>query len=77
MSVVKSEFPTDAIINRNFVIKVQKNDDTQDYLLSAKKYREHLGEILAQKHFKAVLEGSSQQYQFKLRRGLTIKFHSK
>ncbi len=77
MPAKKSSNPTNAIINRNFVIKYQETDKKGTKLIGAGKYSTLVGEQLKIKHFKKVLEGQEQHYTFLIRNRLKIKFHSK
>lgn len=77
MPALKSNNPTNAQINKNFVIRIKKADQKGTFLVSANKYRQLLNEKLAQKHFKKVLEGGLDNYTFKLRKRLIINFHGK
>lgn len=77
MPALKSSNPTNAMINRNFVIRYQETGKKGTFLIGAGKYSQLVGEELKIKHFKKVLEGEAQQYTFLIRNRLKIKFHSK
>lgn len=65
-------------INMNFVLRWWNNDDPrQTKLVGAGKYSKLVGEDLAKKHFDKALNRGAQDYVFKLRRGITVKFCSK
>lgn len=77
MPAVKSNNPTNAEINRHFVIRYQVVTEKGTKLIGAGKYSSLVGEELKIKHFKKVLEGGQQVYTFLIRNRLKIKFHSK
>lgn len=77
MPAKKSSNPTNAIINKNFVIRYETTEEKRTKLIGAGKYHTLVGEELKIKHFKKVLEGQEQVYIFLIRSRLKIKFHSK
>jgi len=77
MPAIKSKDRVQVDINKNFVIRYSEDDKRVSKLIGAGQYDKLVGEELKIKHFKRVLEGRSQVYTFKLRRGLKIEFHSK
>ena len=77
MPALKSSNPTNAMINRNFVIRYQETGKKGTFLIGAGKYATLVGEELKIKHFNKVLQGEAQQYTFLIRNRLKIKFHSK
>lgn len=78
MPAVKSNNPTNAIINKNFIIRVKEPDWLKSKLTSANKIIIYLkDEKLKIKLFNEVLQGTKQVYTFKIRKRLTIEFSSK
>lgn len=77
MPAKKSTDPTNAKINKHFVIRYQVATEKGTKLIGAGKYKDLVGEELKIKHFKKVLEGNLQIYTFLIRNRLKIKFHSK
>lgn len=78
MPALKSDNPLNAMINLNFVIKVQNPGQKTWQLTTARKCILFIkDEKLKLKLFDKVLDGKAQQYTFKIRNRLTIKFHSK
>lgn len=78
MKALKSDNPTNALINKNFFIRVKLPDEKKNRLTSAKQCIKYiLDEEIKIKLFKKVLEGRQQNYTFKIRNRLTINFHSK
>ncbi|TYB78322.1 hypothetical protein [Bizionia myxarmorum] len=80
MPAQKSHNPTNAKINKNFVIRIQetaKLNKSGTMLFSASKYRKLVGEEMAETHFYKALNGGLDKYTFKLRNRLKIDFHGK
>ena len=77
MAAIKSNNPTNAIINRNFVIRYQIVNEKGSKLIGAGKYCNLVGEELQIKHFKKVIQGGLDKYTFLIRNRLKINFHSK
>lgn len=75
---LKSNNPTNAMINRNFIIQVKEPDWKKTKLTSANKCINYIkDEKLKIKLFNEVLSGQKQIYTFKIRKRLIIKFYSK
>lgn len=64
-------------INQNFIIRLKYKSDKKSKLIGAGKYLKKLGEEIAIKHFEVAFSSKTDKTTFKLRRGLTIVFHSK
>ena len=78
MPAVKSSNPTNAIINKNFIIRVQEADSKIIKLTSANKLSNYLkDEKLKIKLFNKVINGTKQEYTFLIRKRLKIVFCSK
>ncbi len=82
MPALKSDNPTNAMINRNFVIRVLENPSENHYsntkLTTAKRLSNYLqDEKLKIKLFNKVLDGGKQEYTFHIRNRLKINFRSK
>lgn len=82
MPAQKSDKPTNALINKNFVIRVlenpRENPVKNTKLTSANKLSNYLNdEKLKEKLFKKVLEGKLDKYTFLIRKRLKIDFQSK
>lgn len=78
----KSDNPTNALINRNFIIRVLENPKENllknTKLTSANKLSKYLNdEGMKIKLFKKVLEGKKDKYTFLIRNRLRIDFQSK
>ena len=79
---LKSHNPTNALINRNFIIRVldnpKENPVKNTKLTSANKLSEIINdEQLKIKLFNKVLDGGKDKYTFLIRNRLKIDFHSK
>lgn len=79
---LKSDNPTNAIINQNFIIRVLENPKENPVkntkLTSANKLSGYLNdEKLKIKLFKKALEGTKDKYTFMIRNRLKIDFQSK
>ncbi|MFE3847160.1 hypothetical protein ACFX5D_04155 [Flavobacterium sp. LB3P45] len=79
---LKSSNPTNALINRNFVIRVldnpKENPVKNTKLTSANKLSGFINdEELKIKLFNKVLDGGKDKYTFMIRNRLKIEFHSK
>lgn len=79
---LKSHNPTNAMINRNFIIRVLENPTDNPVrktkLTSANKLSIYLNdEKLKIKLFKKVLDYGKDKYTFLIRKRLKIEFHSK
>lgn len=79
---LKSNNPTNAYINRHFIIRVLENPKENPLkhtkLTSANKLSRFLNdEQLKIKLFKKVLDGGKDKYTFLIRNRLKIDFHSK
>lgn len=77
MPAIRSHNPTNAEINKHFVIRYEVATEKGTKLIGAGKYNQLVGEELKIKHFKKVLQGEQQVYTFLIRNRLKIKFHSK
>lgn len=77
MSALKSSNPTNAIINRNFIIRYQTTDEKGTKLVGAGKCEQLVGKELKIKHFNKVLQGGLDKHTFLIRNRLKITFHSK
>lgn len=82
MPALKSDNPTNAMINRNFVIRVLVNPHENHYsntkLTTAKRLSNYLhDDKLKIKLFNKVLDGQKQEYVFLIRKRLKINFRSK
>lgn len=78
MPAVKSSNPTNAIINRNFIIRVTPTDSKITKLTSANKLSNYLkDEKLKIKLFSKAINGTKQEYTFLIRKRLKIVFRSK
>lgn len=77
MPALKSKNKETTLINKHFVIRYEVATEKGTKLIGAGKYSQLVGEELKIKHFKTVLDGGLQQYTFKIRNRLKIKFHSK
>jgi hypothetical protein len=73
----RSNNPIVAEINKNFLIRWKDVQEGKANLVSAGKYHTIVGEEFKDRHFKKVLEGLAQDYVFKIRNRLEIKFISK
>lgn len=78
----KSDNPTNALINRNFIIRVLENPKENPIkntkLTSANKLSNYLNdEELKIKLFKKILDNGLDKYTFKIRNRLRIDFQSK
>ena len=74
----KSDNPTNAKINKNFVVKVREPNDKDWRITSANKLSLFINdEELKIRLFKKVLDNGEQQYTISIRNRLKIKFHSK
>lgn len=78
----KSDNPTNALINRNFIIRVlenpKENSTKNTKLTSANKLSKYLNdEELKIKLFKKILDNGLDKYTFKIRNRLKIDFQSK
>ncbi|MFV8347280.1 hypothetical protein [Flavobacterium sp. ZB4P13] len=79
---LKSHNPTNALINRNFIIRVldnpKENPVKNTKLTSANKLSGLINdEQLKIKLFNKVLDGGKDKYTFLIRNRLKIEFHSK
>jgi hypothetical protein len=82
MAALKSDNPTNAIINKNFIIRVldnpKENHVKNTKLTSANKIAGYINdEQLKIKLFKKVLQGDKDKYTFLIRNRLKIDFCSK
>lgn len=82
MAALKSDNPTNAIINKNFIIRVldnpKENHVKNTKLTSANKVSGYINdEQLKIKLFKKVLQGDKDKYTFLIRNRLKIDFCSK
>lgn len=82
MPALKSDKPLFAMINKNFVIQVlenyKENLEKNRKITTANKLSKYLNdEELKLKLFDKVLEGGLDEYTFKIRNRLRIKFFSK
>jgi hypothetical protein len=80
--VKKSDNPTNALINRNFIIRVLENPKENDVkntkLTSANKLSKYLNdEEIKIKLFKKILDEGKDKYTFLIRSRLKIDFQSK
>ncbi|OXG00001.1 hypothetical protein BC749_108167 [Flavobacterium araucananum] len=78
----KSDNPTNALINRNFIIRVLENPKVNDVkntkLTSANKLSKYLlDEEIKIKLFKKILDEGKDKYTFLIRSRLKIDFQSK
>jgi len=73
----RSNNPVVAEINKNFLIRWKDVPHGKVKLVSAGKYHTIVGDEFKERHFKRVLEGLEQDYVFKIRNRLEIKFISK
>lgn len=74
----KSDKPLNAVINKNFVVKVKEPTDKDCKITSANKLSLFVNdEELKIRLFKKVLANGEQQYTISIRNRLKIKFHSK
>lgn len=73
----RSANPIVAKINKNFIVKYKEDGKTRFELIGGGRYHLLVGQDLANKHFEKVLKEKAHKYTIKLRRGLTIVFHSK
>ncbi|SHM72107.1 hypothetical protein [Flavobacterium chilense] len=78
----KSDNPTNAHINRNFIIRVLENPKENDVkntkLTSANKLSKYLNdEQMKIKLFKKIIDGGKDKYTFLIRSRLKIDFQSK
>jgi len=73
----KSNNPIVAEINKNFIIRWKDVSTGKVNLVSAGKYHNVVGEEFKNRHFEKVLDGLLQNYTFKIRNRLEIKFISK
>jgi hypothetical protein len=78
----KSDNPTNALINRNFIIRVLENPKENDVkntkLTSANKLSKYLNdEEMKIKLFKKILDDGKDKYTFLIRSRLKIDFQSK
>ncbi|RUT67768.1 hypothetical protein D0817_24710 [Flavobacterium cupreum] len=78
----KSDNPTNALINRNFIIRVlenpKENDVKKTKLTSANKLSNYLNdEEIKIKLFKRILDEGKDKYTFLIRNRLKIDFQSK
>lgn len=79
---LKSNNPTNALINRNFIIRVldkpKENPAKNTKLTSANKLSDFINdEEMKIKLFNKVLEGGKDKYTFLIRNRLKIEFQSK
>jgi hypothetical protein len=78
MAAIKSSEPTNAKINKNFVVKVKEPNDKDWRITSANMLSLFINdEELKIRLFKKVLSNGEQQYTISIRNRLKIKFHSK
>lgn len=82
MPALKSHNPTNAFINKNFIIRVLVNPNENQVkntkLTSANKLSGYINdEKLKIKLFNKVLDGRKYKYSFLIRNRLKIDFHSK
>lgn len=77
MPALKSDNPTRANINKNFLIRYQITGEKGTKLIGAGQYAKLVGEELKIKHFKRVLSSKEQQPVIKLRNRLKIIFQRK
>lgn len=82
MAAKKSNNPTNALINKNFIIRVLENPNENEVkntkLTSANKLSNYLkDEELKIKLFKKILDDGLDKYTFKIRGRLKIDFCSK
>ena len=77
MGALKSSNPTNAIINKNFIIRYKNTDEKGSKLIGAGKYSQLVGEELKIKHFNKVLHSGLDKHTFLIRSRLKIVFHSK
>ena len=82
MAAKKSDNPTNALINKNFIIRVlvnpHENHVKHTKLTSANKLSKYLNdEEIKIKLFKKVFEGGKDKYVFMIRNRLKIDFCSK
>jgi len=74
---IKSSNPKVAAINKNFIIRWRKHGEKKWKLVSAGKYHTVVQEETLERHFEKVMDGTQQNYTFKIREQLEIVFVAK
>ena len=78
MPALKSDNPTNAMINKNFIIQVIVPEEKETKLTTANKIINYIkDEEIKIKLFKEIMSGGRQKYTFKIRNRLTINIWSK
>jgi len=75
--VIRSKNKVRARVNKDFLIKYIRTGENWTRLIGAGQYHKLVGVKLRDKHFKEIFEGKEQEYIYKIRGRLIIKFISK
>jgi len=73
---IKKEIPTNAEINKNFIIRYRKSDDKKGWhkLIGAGQYEKKFGKHYRDKHFQKAMDSGLDRIEFKIRGYYIITF---